>query len=50
MYDRLKMTHLTTFTEHVLYAKHFLEAGVISELDEDACPHGVNIPATGDRP
>ena len=50
MYDRLKMTHLTTFTEHVLCAKHFLEAGVISELDEDACPHGVNIPATGDRP
>lgn len=49
VYNRLEMTHPTTFTEHVLCAKHFLETGTIRELDEDACPHGVYIPAAGDR-
>ena len=49
MYNRLETTHLTTFTENVLCAKHFLETGIISELDEDACPQGAYIPAAGDR-
>lgn len=32
VYNRLEMTHPTTFTEHVLCAKHFLETGTIREL------------------
>lgn len=49
VYNRLETTHLTTFTERVLCATHFLETGIISELDEDACPRGAYIPAAGDR-